>query len=92
MADAATGPARVHAVRGAVIDASFPAGGLPAIGEALYIGDNDQPLIAEVQSHLRTGAVRALRCRRPRGCAVACSCIRRECRSPPPWLTPSSAG
>ena len=54
------GSGRVHAVRGAVVDVSFPAGHLPAIGETLHIGDNDHPLIAEVQNHLGIAAVRAV--------------------------------
>ncbi len=51
---------RVRAVRGAVVDVSFSAGRLPAIGEALHIGDNGKKLIAEVQSHLSIDAVRAV--------------------------------
>jgi F-type H+-transporting ATPase subunit beta len=60
MADRTAGPGRVRAVRGAVVDAWFAAGGLPAIGEALRIGDDAPPLIAEVQSHLGPDAVRAV--------------------------------
>ena len=64
----------VSAVRGAVIDVSFPAG-LPAIGEALAIQrDDGAPLLAEVQAHLDAGQVRAIALAAaaglPRGVAV----------------------
>jgi F-type H+/Na+-transporting ATPase subunit beta len=52
---------RVRAVRGAVVDVGFPAGDLPAIGEALLIDiGQGRPLVAEVQSHLDAGTVRAV--------------------------------
>jgi F-type H+/Na+-transporting ATPase subunit beta len=52
---------RVRAVRGAVVDVDFPAGALPAIGEALRIdSDSERPLIAEVQSHLDVATARAV--------------------------------
>ena len=51
----------VVAVRGAVIDVTFPEGSLPQIDEAVRVEWN-QPneLIAEVQSHLSGGTVRAI--------------------------------
>ncbi|MDV7211062.1 F0F1 ATP synthase subunit beta [Azotobacter beijerinckii] len=50
----------VSAVRGAVIDVSFPAA-LPAIGDALAILRGDgKPLLAEVQAHLDPQRVRAI--------------------------------
>jgi F-type H+-transporting ATPase subunit beta len=51
---------RVRAVRGAVLDVAFDAGRLPAINEALHIDDDNRRLIAEVQSHLDAGTVRAI--------------------------------
>lgn len=50
----------VSAVRGAVIDVTFPAG-LPPIGDALAIlRDDGEPLLAEVQAHLDARRVRAI--------------------------------
>ncbi|SFB37475.1 F0F1 ATP synthase subunit beta [Azotobacter beijerinckii] len=50
----------VSAVRGAVIDVSFPAA-LPAIGDALVIlREEGKPLLAEVQAHLDPQRVRAI--------------------------------
>ncbi|HTW69689.1 MAG TPA: F0F1 ATP synthase subunit beta [Acetobacteraceae bacterium] len=46
------------AIRGAVLDVAFDGGHLPAIDEALRIGDAG--LIAEVQSHLDPSSVRAV--------------------------------
>jgi F-type H+/Na+-transporting ATPase subunit beta len=52
---------RTRALRGAVIDVSFPAAALPAIGEALRVTRHDgPPLIAEVQSHVDATTVRAV--------------------------------
>ena len=47
----------VRAVRGAVLDVTFESAHLPAIDEALHVGDG---LIAEVQSHLDATSVRAI--------------------------------
>jgi F-type H+-transporting ATPase subunit beta len=70
MSAAASG--QVRAVRGAVLDVAFAGGVLPAIGEALAItdtaaigetgaiGGGRRTLVAEVQSHLDAGAVRAI--------------------------------
>lgn len=50
----------VSAVRGAVIDVSFPAG-LPPLGDALAIlREEGKPLLAEVQAHLDPQRVRAI--------------------------------
>ncbi|HEX8754931.1 MAG TPA: F0F1 ATP synthase subunit beta [Steroidobacteraceae bacterium] len=52
---------RVVAARGSVLDIEFPAGGLPAIREALAIdSDVGPPLAAEVQQHLDPQRVRAV--------------------------------
>ncbi len=52
---------QVRAVRGAVIDVSFPPDALPAIGDALRIGvGGDRLLLAEVQSHLDATTARAV--------------------------------
>jgi F-type H+-transporting ATPase subunit beta len=51
---------QVVAVRGAVIDLSFPAGALPAIYDAVSIGGGDAPIIAEVQAHLGETLARAI--------------------------------
>jgi F-type H+/Na+-transporting ATPase subunit beta len=53
--------ATIAAVRGAVVDVSFPPGPLPQINEALRIEwDRPGELIAEVQSHLDAHTVRAI--------------------------------
>ncbi|SMF81274.1 F-type H+-transporting ATPase subunit beta [Tistlia consotensis] len=59
------GPApagRVKAVRGSVLDVAFPAGRLPAIGEALdvLLPDRGAALLAEVEAHLDEASVRAI--------------------------------
>jgi len=56
-----TGPGRVVALRGPVIDVAFDAGPLPPIEEALRV-EWDRPgiLIAEVQSHVDPTTVRAV--------------------------------
>jgi F-type H+-transporting ATPase subunit beta len=63
MADSATltNFGTITAIRGAVIDVTFDAGALPAIGEALRV-EWDQPgeLVAEVQRHINEVTVRAL--------------------------------
>ncbi|MFY9655832.1 MAG: F0F1 ATP synthase subunit beta [Methylocystis sp.] len=52
---------RVSAVRGAVIDAHFLSGELPAIEEALIVEkDGGEEIYAEVQAHLDRNNVRAL--------------------------------
>lgn len=52
---------RVVAVRGSVIDLAFPAGGLPALLEAVDIlWDGAERLIVEVQSHLDQERVRGI--------------------------------
>src|SRR5262245_51000328 len=52
---------KVRAVRGAVIDVSFPPDALPAIGDALRIDmAGDRVLLAEVQSHLDATTARAV--------------------------------
>ncbi|HYD71405.1 MAG TPA: F0F1 ATP synthase subunit beta [Azospirillum sp.] len=59
MANSALG--RVTAVRGSVLDVGFPAGGLPALQEAVEIlWDGPERLVAEVQAHVDTGTVRAI--------------------------------
>ncbi|WP_206518682.1 F0F1 ATP synthase subunit beta [Sphingosinithalassobacter tenebrarum] len=50
----------VVAVRGAVLDARFADGPLPAIEEALTIADGDRTVRAEVQAHLDTHTVCAV--------------------------------
>lgn len=65
---------RVSAVRGAVLDVSFP-GALPALGEALAVQREDgSSLLAEVQAHLDEHRVRAIALAAtaglPRGVAV----------------------
>ena len=48
-------------MRGAVIDAAFPAGALPAIEDALLIEkDGGGTVVAETQAHLGPGAIRAI--------------------------------
>jgi len=52
---------RVTAVRGAVLDVAFDGVTLPPIDDALVITpDKGVPIIAEVQSHLDEGTVRAI--------------------------------
>ncbi len=52
---------QVTSVRGSVVDASFPAGALPDIEEAVVIeAAPDRELIAEVQQHLGPAAIRAV--------------------------------
>ncbi len=52
---------RVVAVRGAVVDIAFSAGGLPPIDDALSIKDAEQgTVLAEVQAHLDDHTVRAI--------------------------------
>jgi F-type H+-transporting ATPase subunit beta len=52
---------RVNAVRGAVVDISFPQGSLPAIGDALRIDTGaDRPLVAEVQCHVDATTARVV--------------------------------
>ena len=52
---------RVTAVRGAVLDVAFDGVALPPIDDALVITpDKGAPIIAEVQSHLDEGTVRAI--------------------------------
>ncbi|MCB2078643.1 MAG: F0F1 ATP synthase subunit beta [Novosphingobium sp.] len=52
---------RVIAVRGAVIDVRFPAGGLPDIDHALTVVlDGDRSITVEVQAHLDAATVRAI--------------------------------
>jgi F-type H+-transporting ATPase subunit beta len=59
---------RVTAVRGAVVDVAFDAGGLPMIEEELVImTDDGSPITAEVQAHLDEGTVRALALRSTNG-------------------------
>jgi F-type H+/Na+-transporting ATPase subunit beta len=51
----------VEAIRGSVLDVSFPDGSLPALAEALEIEAPDGGrLVAEVQSHADPGTVRAV--------------------------------
>jgi F-type H+-transporting ATPase subunit beta len=51
----------VEAIRGSVLEVGFPAGGLPALVEALEIdGPGGQPIVAEVQSHEDAQTVRAV--------------------------------
>lgn len=52
--------AHVLSVRGAVLDVRFPGGTLPAMNEALRIGTDEHPIIAEVHSHLDADTVRAI--------------------------------
>jgi F-type H+-transporting ATPase subunit beta len=52
---------KVRAVRGAVLDVSFPPDALPAIGDALRLDmAGDRVLLAEVQSHLDVTTARAV--------------------------------
>ncbi|WP_333823041.1 F0F1 ATP synthase subunit beta [Pinisolibacter sp.] len=52
---------RVAAIRGAVVDVTFPEGDLPAVEEALRIADGDgRSVIAEVQAHRDADTVRAI--------------------------------
>ena len=52
---------RVSAVRGAVIDARFEEGELPAIEEALIVEkDSGEEIYAEVQAHLDRNNIRAI--------------------------------
>ena len=52
---------RIVAVHGSVIDISFSAGALPALRDAVAIGDGSiRPLMAEVQQHLGPTSVRAV--------------------------------
>ncbi|MGO8952974.1 MAG: F0F1 ATP synthase subunit beta [Rhodomicrobium sp.] len=54
-------PGRVIAVHGSVVDASFPAGALPDIEEAIAIeAGSFRDLIAEVQQHLGPTTIRAV--------------------------------
>ncbi|MCC6718844.1 MAG: F0F1 ATP synthase subunit beta [Acetobacteraceae bacterium] len=54
-------PGRVIAVRGVVVDITFPSGPLPPIDDALTIGDaGPNALVAEVQAHLDDRTVRAI--------------------------------
>ncbi len=56
--DQSLSPGIVEAVRGSVLDVSFPEGGLPALTEALEIeGTDGRRLVAEVQSHADPKAV-----------------------------------
>lgn len=49
------------AVRGAVVDVAFNAGGLPGIGDALEICcEGSEPVLVEVQAHRGSAEVRAL--------------------------------
>src|SRR6187431_1305421 len=58
-APAATG--RVIQITGPVVDIEFPAGGLPAIFNAVeIIRDGQEPLTCEVQQHLGNNWVRAV--------------------------------
>jgi F-type H+-transporting ATPase subunit beta len=58
---APTGDGRVTAIRGAVLDVTFPGGDLPPVEEALRIeGGAGHTLIAEVQAHRGTDTVRAI--------------------------------
>jgi F-type H+/Na+-transporting ATPase subunit beta len=51
----------ITAVRGAIIDARFASGELPAINEALRVRvDDERSLLAEVQGHLDASTVRAI--------------------------------
>ncbi|CAM5766602.1 ATP synthase subunit beta [Labrys miyagiensis] len=50
----------VTAIRGAVIDASFTAGSLPPVGDALSVETGETTVIAEVQAHLDPATVRAV--------------------------------
>jgi F-type H+-transporting ATPase subunit beta len=51
----------VHAVRGAVVDVRYNAGGLPALNDALKVDwDRPDPLLLEVQSHLDMTTIRAV--------------------------------
>ena len=57
----AAGIGHVRAVRGAVVDVSFPPDALPAIDDALRIDvGSDRLLLAEVQSHLDATTARAV--------------------------------
>jgi F-type H+-transporting ATPase subunit beta len=59
---------RVIAVRGSVIDVTFPDGALPAINEALEIEwDRSWRLTVEVQSHLDPNCVRTVAMQNPSG-------------------------
>jgi F-type H+-transporting ATPase subunit beta len=63
MADDARSRGTILEIRGVVIDARFPEGGLPSIYSALEIerpGDSGPPLVAEVQQHLGDDRVRAV--------------------------------
>src|SRR5512140_491078 len=58
-APSATG--RVIQITGPVVDIEFPAGGLPAIFNAVeIIREGQQPLVCEVQQHLGNNWVRAV--------------------------------
>jgi F-type H+-transporting ATPase subunit beta len=58
---AARSEGTVLAVRGAVVDVGFAAGGLPPINDALVIEwDRNAPLIVEVQAHLDETTVRGV--------------------------------
>jgi F-type H+/Na+-transporting ATPase subunit beta len=51
---------RLIAIHGSVIDARFPAGLLPAVGEGIEVARDGRPLVAEVQQHLDPVTVRAV--------------------------------
>ena len=56
-----TATGRVIQITGPVVDIEFPAGGLPAIYNAVEIDRGDQdPLVCEVQQHLGNNWVRAV--------------------------------
>ncbi|WP_217915280.1 F0F1 ATP synthase subunit beta [Miltoncostaea marina] len=62
MPDNARSTGTILEIKGVVIDARFPEGGLPSIYNAIEIdrGDDAAPLVAEVQQHLGDDRVRAV--------------------------------
>jgi len=59
-ADDAEPRGRVIAIHGSVIDARFPAGLLPGVGEGIEVERDGRALVAEVQQHLDSVTVRAV--------------------------------
>jgi F-type H+-transporting ATPase subunit beta len=55
-----TSTGKISQVVGVVVDADFPAGGLPAIYNALKVRLNGQDLLFEVAQHLSESSVRAI--------------------------------
>jgi len=58
--DGAESHGQIIAIHGSVIDARFPAGLLPGVGEGLEIARDGRPLVAEVHQHLDPVTVRAV--------------------------------